>query len=210
MSLFSIDVRKHVVLDIGHSKSSKGAYNTEQDIFEYEFNERLADIIIDKYNKAKYVTKKSEIEVNKLIKITKSYRDEDKNGYYNLGRKINSTGANFCISLHCNAFNEKASGTEVLYPNGSVKSKSLAYILQNNLVATLGLEDRGIKAISHDDRGGGFVHQLKIPVVISEAFFIDNNNNLNIALLKLPNLAECFIKSSLEFCNITNGEIIIL
>ena len=60
-------------------------------------------------------------------------------------RDINDTEADFAISLHCNAFNREASGTEVLYYHKSKTGEKIAKILQSSLVEALGINDRGIK-----------------------------------------------------------------
>jgi N-acetylmuramoyl-L-alanine amidase len=72
--------------------------------------------------------------------------------YKELPDDINALNPDFIISLHCNAFNGKASGTEVLYYHKSEKGKKMAEILLNHLVEYLKLPNRGIKPGTAEER----------------------------------------------------------
>ena len=91
----------------------------------------------------------------------------------NLGaitRAANASDADAFVSIHCNAFNGKASGTEVeVYP-GSVAGKMLGGCIQRQIVESLGTFDRGLK-----DRPGLWVlKHTDMPAVLVELAFIDN------------------------------------
>ena len=150
---------KKCALVIGHKKSSPGASNKESGLTEFAFNEKLAMEI--------------ENEINDPS-IQRVYRRT----YNSLPNDINELNPDFIISLHCNAFNETASGTEVLYYHRSTKGKLMAEILNESLVDALGLSNRGIKPKSAEDRGGYLLKSTAAPCVIAEPFFIDNNSDL--------------------------------
>jgi N-acetylmuramoyl-L-alanine amidase len=59
----------------------------------------------------------------------------------------NNAKADFFISIHCNAYPDKAtvSGIETYYSDSDEISKSLAQAVQTELVSNTGLSDRGIK-----------------------------------------------------------------
>ena len=98
--------------------------------------------------------------------------------YRSLPIEINTTHPSFVISLHCNAFNTKASGTEVLYYHSSTRGKKLATVFQEKFKAALNLPDRGVKPKGAEDRGGYLLRYTKAPCIICEPFFIDNVNDL--------------------------------
>jgi N-acetylmuramoyl-L-alanine amidase len=152
---------KTCAIVIGHKSSSPGASHENSGLTEFTFNEQLA------------------IDIEKRVedvKIQRVYRRT----YNTLPGDINELAPDIIVSLHCNAFNKKASGTEVLYYHRSKKGKILAEILQTKLVAALTLPDRGIKSRTVEDRGGYLLKNTNAPCLIAEPFFIDNNNDLKV------------------------------
>ncbi|MEA3404946.1 MAG: N-acetylmuramoyl-L-alanine amidase [Pseudomonadota bacterium] len=156
---------KTCALVIGHKKTSPGAVNKTQNLSEFDYNEQLAMDI-------EYALKDQE-----ELRIQKVYRRT----YDTLPTDLNELDPDFIISLHCNAFNKKASGTEVLFYHRSKKGKKLAKTLNKSLVGALGLKDRGIKAKSVEDRGGYLLKATHAPCLIAEPFFIDNDKDLEVA-----------------------------
>ena len=161
------------VLVIGHTKKSPGAKNKKRELTEFDFNDDLARRIERKVKDA---------NIQKVYRIT----------YIGLPDQINSINPDFIISLHCNAFNNNASGTEVLYWHNSPKGKHIASILQRHLVKHLRLPDRKIKPVKGGDRGGLLLCLTKAPCVISEPFFIDNDSDLDRALEDLDGLVQAY------------------
>lgn len=121
--------------------------------------------------------------------------------YKNLPKKVNDLNLDFAISLHCNAFNTKATGTETLYYHSSKNGKVLAEIFQKNIVNCLNLKNRGIKAKFSEDRGGYLLRYTAMPVIILEPFFIDNDDDLIQSLKKSSDFIETIIKSIYEYIN---------
>lgn len=153
---------KKCALVIGHKKSSSGASNQSSNLSEFDFNDKLAIEIEQKV---------SGVEVQRVYRRTINTLPHD----------INDLNPDFIISLHCNAFNQSASGTEVLYYHRSKKGKEMASALNTRLVKALGLNNRGIKAKSAEDRGGSLLKNTNAPCVIAEPFFIDNDSDLKMA-----------------------------
>lgn len=174
---------KKCALVIGHKKSSPGAVNESTGITEFEFNDKLATDI--------------EAAVDGVI-IQRIYRRT----YQTLPDDINAYGPDFIISLHCNAFNKSASGSEVLYYHKSSNGKRMAEIVKGNLVAALGLQDRGIKARTVEDRGGSLLKYTNAPCVIAEPFFIDNDDDFAVANKKRDKLIEAYATSISQIANI--------
>lgn len=164
---------KKCALVIGHKKTSPGASNKSSGLTEFNFNDQLA-IDIEK--------EVSGVEVQRVYRRT----------YNSLPSDINELAPDFIVSLHCNAFNGSASGTEVLYYHRSTNGKQIAAILNEQLVNALGLKNRGIKPKTAEDRGGNLLKNTVSPCVIAEPFFIDNDEDLQIAIDKRDNLVKAY------------------
>ena len=143
-------------LVIGHKPGSPGAVNKTSGTTEFELNDGLATEIIAAIDG---------------VEVEKVYRDT----YSGLPDKINALNPDFTISMHCNAFNKKAGGSEVLYYHTSLNSHAIAAVLQEKFVNNLGVKDRGAKPKTVEDRGGYLLYNTKSPCVIAEPFFIDND-----------------------------------
>jgi len=163
-------------LVIGHTPDSPGAVNVACGKTEFDFNNVVAKLVAGR------------------VGIEIVYRDRP-NQYGALPAKINALSPPFIISLHANAFNRQASGTEVLYWHQSPRGRDLAEILQANLFRALGLPDRGAKPIRGDDRGGYLLKNTKAPCVIAEPFFIDNDSDLKKAEVNLQELVDAYAKT---------------
>lgn len=165
--------RKLCALVIGHKKTSPGAVNQSQALTEFEFNDNLAMIIEKKVRR---------VDVQRVYRRT----------WKDLPDDINALKPTLIVSLHCNAFNQEASGTEVLYYHKSSKGKRMAEILLGHLVDHLKLKDRGAKARSAEDRGGNLLRYTKAPCVIAEPFFIDNDQDLQRAQDNIDGFASAY------------------
>ncbi len=176
-------VKKLCALVIGHKKRSPGAVNENFGISEFDFNEDLALRIEKKVNT---------VDVQRVYRRT----------YQELPDDINALNPDFIISLHCNAFNTRASGTEVLYYHRSEKGKMMAEILLKHLVEHLKLSNRGPKPKTAEDRGGYLLRYTKAPCVIAEPFFIDNDEDLSRALEDKDGLAEAYAQAIEEIASV--------
>jgi N-acetylmuramoyl-L-alanine amidase len=168
-----VQPKKLCALVIGHKKSSPGAGNERTGIHEFDFNDELAIQIENKVKKTQ---------------IQRVYRRT----WRELPADINGLDPDFVLSLHCNAYNGQASGTEVLYYHKSKIGESIAKILQRHLVEFLDLRDRGIQPKTSEDRGGNLLRYTKAPCVIAEPFFIDNDQDLAKARDDLEGLAGAY------------------
>ena len=166
-----------IALIVGHKSTSQGATNKIYGISEYNINNLLIDNIINRYT-----------GTHTLVKVLRTT-------YSILPLDINNQDPNFAISLHANAYNTKVSGTEMLYYHNSVKGKLIAEVLQKNICNVLGLNNRGIKPKTAEDRGGYVLKYTKCPIVIAEPFFIDNDYDCDIFFKRRDTLIQCFIDS---------------
>lgn len=170
-------------LGIGHSLSDKGAHNSNFKLSEYDFNDALAKLIKPKLELAGF-------EVVLIYRL---------NGYSKLPADINKANPDIYLSMHCNAFNTVASGCEMLYAETSKNGKRLATICQKHVNAALGNANRGIKSKVKSDRGGSELYGTKMPAIILEPFFIDNDKELTNAKEKIDELTNAIVKSCIEY-----------
>lgn len=166
---------KKCALVIGHKKTSPGASNKATGLTEFVFNDALA-IDIEK--------EVTGVEVQRVYRRT----------YDSLPNDINELNPDFIVSLHCNAFDGSATGTEVLYYHRSIKGKLMAQILDDHLVNALELKSRGIKPKTAEDRGGPLLKGTKAPCVIAEPFFIDNDSDLKVATDNRKKLVKAYVE----------------
>jgi len=164
---------------VGHRASARGAVSSDN-VTEFDFNSELARDIKRRVRKAR-------------VQIV--FRDNTTNGLSKLPAKINALGPSFILSLHCNAANKTASGTETLYFHSSKGGKTLASIVQKELLGALKLRDRKIKPRTDSDRGAGVLKFTDAPCVICEPFFIDNDNDLGTARRRMKSLAAAYARA---------------
>jgi len=143
-----------ICLIIGHKQSSPGARDPITGVTEYDFNKKLATDIISRTD----------------LEIQVVYREQ----YKGLPDKVNSLNPDFSVSLHLNAFNRKARGTEMLYYHTSQLGKEIATTFQFLVVDALGTKDRPLQSKTSEDRGGYLLRYTDHPCIIAETFFIDS------------------------------------
>ena len=108
----------------------------------------------------------------------------------------NDWEADIFVSIHCNAFaNSAANGAEVLYHPNSADGKELAELIQERLVDSLDLTDRGAKerpdliVLNHTD----------MPAVLVETAFISNPDDAELLRDKKEVFASCIVGGILEY-----------
>lgn len=85
-------------------------------------------------------------------------------------RMANEWGAELFCSIHCNAANGAAHGTETLVYSGAGAAAEVAQRVQAAIVSRLGTADRGVK-----ERPGLYVlKHTEMPAILVETAFIDN------------------------------------
>ena len=166
-----------VALVIGHKEKSQGAINQGTGVSEFLYNEQVAARIDAKM-------------IGSGVLLDVVYRGE----MSRLPDQINNLRPDWVVSLHCNAFNTKAGGTEVLYYHKSRKGKWLAVQFQEALLECFSLKDRGIKPKTSEDRGGYLLKYTNAPCVILEPFFIDNNTEYDLGMEKMEDYANAIVK----------------
>ena len=106
----------------------------------------------------------------------------------------NASNSDLFISIHCNSFADAAAnGVEVLYYPTSSKGKKYAQAVQNELVSTTKLKDRGIKQRTD-------LHVLKrtkAAAILVELAFLSNPKEENL-LVESPEIFATAIFSGIK------------
>ena len=89
----------------------------------------------------------------------------------------NRVGADVFISIHCNACNGVAQGTEVWHYYGSGEGEKLAQCIQNQIVDALETVDRGVKGAKPGVNGLYVLSNTDAVAVLVELAFIDNESD---------------------------------
>lgn len=178
----------NVNISIGHSEKDKGAVSKCKQHNEYDFNKILAQLIKDELVKKGFEV----IVTNRLTHGGGTGMSADV-------KAINATEADISVELHCNAFNNEASGCETLHWYRSKNGKKLAQYIQNEMVAALGNNDRGLKSINSKGRGATVLKETNMPMVITEPFFIDNPKEFDNAVNKIDKLAKAVAKGIVNY-----------
>lgn len=173
---------KKICVIIGHGGNDCGAVSQDRKISELVYNTEIANDLVEL------------LEDNGYEAFTHN-RGYSKTENTTL---INSLNPDLIISLHCNSADTIATGTEAIHYPDSKNGKRFAELLSKNVSEALGLKNRGAKEPWHG-RGSGLLSRTKAPCVISEPFFIDNNEDLKAGLEKREEYMQAIVKSIDEY-----------
>ena len=98
-------------------------------------------------------------------------------GLYDIVSASNRTDVDVFVSIHCNACNGNANGTEVWHYYGSGEGEKLADCIQNQIVDALGTVDRGVKGAKPGVNGLYVLNNTDAVAVLVELAFIDNESD---------------------------------
>lgn len=167
---------KKCALVIGHKRTSPGNRNLRLSISEFGYNDELARRVAT---------------IPKLTTVQRVFRRT----FDMLPMDVNRLNPDFVVSLHCNAFDRSASGTEVLYYHKSIVGRGIAEIMLAYIVDCLKLPDRGLRAIDAEDRCGYFLKYSQAPTIVVEPFFIDNDLDCQRALEMKDGLVHAYSRA---------------
>ena len=107
----------------------------------------------------------------------------------------NGWPADVFVSLHCNAANGYARGTETLVYANDGESARLAACIQSQIVDSLGTIDRGIK-----ERPMLIVlNSTDMPAVLVEMAFVDNDEDAQILTKRADEIARAIARGITDF-----------
>ena len=108
--------------------------------------------------------------------------------------EANQWGADIFVSIHCNAFNATAKGTEVeCYGPG--EGERLAQCIQNQIVGSLGTVDRGVKHMP----GLRVLRKTNMTSVLVEMAFIDQDEDCQLLTEKTDEFARAIARGITDY-----------
>lgn len=110
-------------------------------------------------------------------------------------RTANNSGADLFISIHCNAFNRQARGTECCIYGIGGESELLAGCIQQQIVKSLGTVDRGIKTRPKLT----VLRCTSMPAVLVEMAFIDNDDDCRLLTEKADEFARAIARGITDY-----------
>lgn len=130
----------------------------------------------------------------------------------NIGTSLNSSINNRCkisntnncdyfISIHCNAFNTMAHGTEILVYKKQGKAEMLAQRVLARIINNIGTTNRGIK-----EKNIGVLRDTICPAILIETAFIDNVTDAMILMNNQSEIANAIFYGICDFLNLPTSE----
>ena len=171
--------KPRIALIVGHRESAQGAKSVDGTT-EWDFNRELAEDI------------KAQVEEAEVVIV---YRGDYEGAYADLPAKVNELEPKAAVAMHFNAFNGRATGTEVLHYPGSTGGIQLAEVLLAEFLEALNLFNRGTKPRGRDGRGGTLLAGTAMPCVICEPFFGDNSHDWWRAKARKDLLASAYARA---------------
>lgn len=107
----------------------------------------------------------------------------------------NNWGADIFVSIHCNACNGSARGTEVECYDSNSSGGKLAQCIQNQIVNALGTFDRGVKEMP----GLIVLKHTDMPAVLVETAFIDNDTDAALLIDKEDEFARAIARGITDY-----------
>ena len=171
-----------IAIAVGHSETKPGAVNKTTALSEFKFNSVVAAalklVLSKKYDVRIFFRPPNLDNIDAIRKVV---------------REINIYYPDLAIELHCNAATSNASGAEVLFWYKNKKTEQIAEFGANEFAIALSVPSRGSKPIKRGDRGSVFLGETRCPAIITEPFFISNDNDLTKALVNFNRLISAYL-----------------
>lgn len=182
-----------VFLNPGHAPGGipdTGAKNAETGLRECDVAKNIADLV-EKYLVA------AGVEVVGNVQSDNLYYDSD---YHQpcVCAEANASGADIFVSIHCNAFDCEAHGTETYAYASGGEGEKLAGCINNQIVDALGTLDRGVKyrqdyiVLKHTD----------MTAVLVETAFIDSDIDEPLLRAKQDDFARAIARGVTDYENL--------
>lgn len=177
---------------VGHSRyNDMGAVACDEETNEWTYNLQVAKSIKEELDDAGVPS----VIVHEYT--GNNYSESMKN----LSVELKELKVTSAIELHFNAATPAAHGSEMLYWHKSKKSEKLAQCLQDQVVETFGVKDRGVKPKTAKSRGARFLKETHCPAVITEPFFGSNQEDWDMFEHSFDTLGSSLAKGFINYYN---------
>ena len=152
-----------VLLIIGHNPKSKGAYNSQLKLSEFDFWYDYVESQVLRWHQ------ESGHELTIITRPAgKGYHAEMRH-VHDFGSKW---GADCSVEFHWNGFHNKSvHGHETLYYRGSIKGKKIASQMDKQFDKYLDNNDRNLKPVGGVENGAYGLFVGRYPSILTEPFF---------------------------------------
>ena len=110
-------------------------------------------------------------------------------------QSANAWPADIFVSLHCNATNGQARGTETLVFMAGGESEQLARCIQQRMVDAVDTVDRGVK----EREGLCVLRRTAMPAVLVEMAFIDNDEDARLLTEQTDEIARAIARGVTDY-----------
>lgn len=175
-----------VFINAGHSPNGNpdpGACNSVTGLRECDVAKNIADLV-EKYLTVAGVSVSGNLQSDSLYEIVSS---------------ANNLDVDVFVSIHCNACNGKARGTEVWHYHSSRDGKLLAECIQRQIVDAIGSVDRGIKGAIPGQNGLYVLTNTDAVSVLIETAFIDNMDDEELLRERQDEFARAIARGITDF-----------
>lgn len=153
---------KKLAIVIGHNSQSQGAVRKDTGETEYSFNNRIA-MWMEEFARKMY----PDLEIAVFRRQPLGSYTREINRVYD---QTDAWGAHLTMELHFNSSGDtRATGTETL-TSGTPASMAAAVAVNEEVVAALGLRDRGVKT-RRSGRGSQSLISGRAPAILVEPYF---------------------------------------
>ena len=118
---------------------------------------------------------------------------------YEVVATSNNYNPDVFISIHCNAFNGNAHGTETWFYYTSRSGSQLADCIQNQIVDALGTADRGIKPAEPGVNGLYVLTETDAVAVLVELAFIDSEDDVQLLINNKDDFARAIARGVTDY-----------
>jgi len=175
-----------VFLNAGHAPCGcpdPGAVNSGTGLRECDVAKNIADLV------EKHLTKAG-------VSVSGNLQSDD---LWEVVSTANNLDVDVFVSIHCNAFNGVANGTETWHYHTSKYGKQLAECIQRQIVGALGTADRGIKGAVPGKNGLYVLSNTDAVAVLVETAFIDNAEDEVLLRTKQNEFARAIARGITDF-----------
>jgi cell wall hydrolase/autolysin len=178
-----------VFINPGHDiKYDSGAVNNNYGITEAEIAKSVGEKVAYYLNQVGYAT---QVMQSDNLNYDSDYADRP----YPVCVAANDWNSDLFVSIHCNAANTTAKGTETLVYNLGGQSEKLANCIQTQIIDSLNTVDRGLKVRPELT----VLKRTDMPAVLVELAFIDNDEDANLLIERQEDFSKAIARGITDY-----------